>query len=412
MIVNRTEQIMLNGSLKISEMCHLAKNLYNEGNYIIRQEFITNGKWIRYRQLDKMLQPSENYKSIPAQSSQQTLMLLDRNWKSFFKSIKEWKKNSGKFKGMPKLPKYKRKDGESLLIFTNQQAKIKEGFLNLPSKIGVRVKTRIKGVLNQVRIIPKGVGYILEIVYEKVVESLNLDRNRIIGIDVGLRNIVTIGNNIGKQPIVVKGGVVKSINQYYNKENARLSEIYTRQQTRETNGVIPKGMRVKKGLSAKWLHVKRDNKINDFFHKTSRFIIDYCIGNNIGTIVFGHNNDWKQNIDLGKKTNQNFVQIPVSKLQQQIRYKAEDIGDDFIVQEESYTSKCSFLDGESIEHHDMYLGKRVSRGIFRSMLGVKINADVNASYNIIRKAVVNAFPKGRVDAIEGVGLHPLIVIIQ
>ena len=255
-------------------MCHLAKNLYNEGNYIIRQEFITNGKWIRYRQLDKMLQLSENYKSIPAQSSQQTLMLLDRNWKSFFKSIKEWKKNSGKFKGMPKLPKYKRKDGESLLIFTNQQAKIKEGFLNLPSKIGVRVKTRINGVLNQVRIIPKGVGYILEIVYEKVVESLNLDRNRIIGIDVGLRNIVTIGNNIGKQPIVVKGGVVKSINQYYNKENARLSEIYTRQQTRETNGVIPKGMRVKKGLSTKWLQVKRDNKINDFFHKTSRFIID------------------------------------------------------------------------------------------------------------------------------------------
>ena len=211
---------------------------------------------------------------------------------------------------------------------------------------------------------------------------------------------------------MVKGGVVKSINQYYNKKNARLNEIYTRQQTRETNGVIPKGMRVKKGLSAKWLQVKRDNKINDFFYKTSRFIIDYCIENNIGTIVFGHNNDWKQNINLGKKTNQNFVQIPVSKLQQQIRYKAEDVGDDFIVQEESHTSKCSFLDGESIEHHDMYLGKRVSRGIFRSVLRMKINADVNASYNIIRKTVVNAFPKGRVDAIEGVGLHPLTVIIQ
>lgn len=412
MNVTRTEQIRLNGNPKLHELCHLAKNIYNEGNYIIRQEFISNGKWIRYNQLDKMLQQSENYKSLPAQSAQQALKILDQDWKSFFKSIKEWKKNPSKFLGMPKLPHYKRKDGETLLVFTNQQAKIKDGVLSFPSKLGLKVKTRVKGVLNQVRIIPKGVGYVLEIIYEKAVESLNLDRSRVIGIDVGLRNIITIGNNIGVQPIVVKGGVVKSINQYYNKENARLNEIYTRQQTRETKGEIQKGMRVKKGMSAKCLQVKRANKINDFFHKTSRFVIDYCIENNIGTIVFGHNDNWKQNINLGKKTNQNFVQIPVGKLQKQIQYKSEDIGNNFIIQEESYTSKCSFLDNESIEYHDKYLGNRVNRGIFISSNGIKINADVNASYNIIKKAVVNAFPQGRADAIEGVGLHPLTVVIQ
>ena len=395
MEVIRTEQIWLNPDYTLSELCHFSKNLWNEANYQVRQEFFTTGEWMRYNTLAGNLKTSENYKSINAQTAQQILKILDRSWKAFFKTIREWSNHPEKFLGRPKLPGYKAKDGEFLLVFTNQQVKIENGCIIFPKKLLLNVKTRLGDDTNirEARIIPKGTGYVLEIVYEKKAEPLNLDKDRIVGIDFGLRNIVTMSNNIGEQPIVIKGGVLKSINQYYNKRKAELQSIYDRQG-------------IKTGTVERKLTEKRNRKIKDVMHKISRYIINWCIDHNVGTIVIGHNDNWKQEAELGKRNNQNFVSIPYYLLTHDIQYKGEEIGNTVKLQEESHTSKCSFIDNEPIEHHEKYMGKRIKRGIFRSAKGILINADVNGSLNIIRKAVSKAFPQGNADGIEGVGLHP------
>ena len=399
MQVKRTEQIWIPLSKQISSLCHLSKNLYNEGNYLIRQELFSNKKWVKYNQLNKQLKNSENYKTLPAQTSQQILQLLDKNYKSFFNSIKEYGKHPEKFKEQPKIPRYKQKDGESLLIFTNQQAKIKNGWLILPKKVGLKLKTRIKNRLREVRIIPKGVGYVVEIVYEKNVKKIKRNKKGIVGIDIGVRNLVTMVNNIGVQPIVVKGGIAKSINQYYNKQKGVLQSIYDKQD-------------IKTGEKMQRLIVKRERKLNDLFHKISRYIVEWCVQHSIDRIVIGHNDNWKQNVNMGRTINQNFVNIPFNKLIQMITYKAEEQRIEVVLQDESHTSKCSFLDNETVEHHEEYMGKRMSRGVFRSKNGIIINADVNGGYNIVRKAFPKAYQKWNADGVEGVGLHPVRINVE
>ena len=395
MKIIRTEQIWIKGDSIISNLCHLSKNLYNQANYIIKNAEKEN--WIRYGDLNKILkEESENYQSLPAQTSQQILKLLDKSWTSFFRAIKAWKKHPNNFYSKPNPPRYKKKNGEHVLVFTNQQCKIKDGILKFPKKVNLEIKTRLLDATNlrEVRIIPKGVGYVAEIVYEKEVEVEKKDESRVVGIDIGVRNLITIVNNIGLKPIVVKGGVAKSINQFYNKEKARVQSIYDLQG-------------IKYGSKIQKLTVKRERKLNDYFHNVSRFVVDWCSKHDIGQIIVGHNDNWKQKVNIEKKNNQSFVQIPFDKLIQKIAYKAEEVGITLKEQEESHTSICSFLDNEPIEHHDRYLGKRVKRGIFRTVRGILINADVNAGYNIIKKAVSKAFAKVEADGIEGVALHPL-----
>lgn len=188
MIINRVEQIQINKTHYLWEycdtICFKAKNLYNYANYLIRQEFINNGKWVRYNALDKLLKNHETYKELPAQTAQQILKLLDRSWKSFFKAIKDWNKNKSKYLGRSKLPKYKKKDGRSVTIFTNQQCKIKSGYLTFP-KTKLKLKTKVEGSLREVRIIPKGTIYIIEIVYQKEINTISKQPKRIAGIDLG-----------------------------------------------------------------------------------------------------------------------------------------------------------------------------------------------------------------------------------
>lgn len=388
----RTEQIWLVPDDIISGLCHLSKNLWNEANYIVRQEFFRTGKWTRYNTLAGMLKVSENFRELPAATAQQVLRVLDRSWNSFFKACKEWSKNPGKFLGRPKMPGYKQKCGEFVLILTNQQVRIEGGYVVFPKKLDMKVKTRLGDDTNirEIRIIPKGTGYVLEIVYKKKVESLNLDPSRVAGIDFGVRNIVTMANNIGEPPIVIKGGAVKSINQYYNKRRAGLLSTYDRH-----------GIRTGKALQK--LTGQRNRKIRDAMHKISRYLINWCIDHNIGTIVIGYNETWKQHADIGRRNNQNFVSIPHYLLAHDIEYKGEEVGIAVKSQEESHTSKCSFLDCEPVEHRNRYAGKRISRGLFRSGKGILMNADVNGALNIIRKAIPEAF---KADGIEGVGLHP------
>ncbi|KYD34735.1 hypothetical protein B4114_3031 [Geobacillus stearothermophilus] len=393
-LVTRVEQHQINSYHYLyhycNDLCFKSKNLYNYANYIVRQEFINNNEWIRYNSLDKMLKHEQVYKELPAQTSQQILRLLDKNWKSFFKAIKDWIKNKEKYLGKPKLPKYKKKNGRNVVIFTNQQCKIKDGYIKFP-KTDLKLKTKVIEGLQQVRIVPKGSIYVIEVVYKKEIPNMIRESNRVVGIDLGLDNFVTMVNNIGETPIVINGKGIKSINQYYNKQKAYFQSILKKQ-----NG-LDWSKRLEK------LTLKRNNKIKDFMHKASRHVVDWCVKHNIDTIVIGKNDNWKQEVDLGKRLNQAFVQIPYDMFIHQLRYKAEEQGVRVIVTEESYTSKCSFLDMEEIKKQKQYKGKRIKRGLFQSEKGILINADVNGAYNIIRKV----FPKAFADGIEGVGLHPV-----
>ncbi len=401
MKIIRTEQIWIKGDSIISNLCHLSKNLYNQANYIIKNAEKEN--WIRYGDLNKILkEESENYQSLPAQTSQQILKLLDKSWTSFFRAIKAWKKHPDNFLKKPNPPYYKKKNGEHILIFTNQQCHIKDGILKFPKKVGIEVKTRLPDTTNlrEVRIIPKGVGYVCEIVYEKEVEVEEKDQSRMVGIDFGSTNIITIVNNIGLKPIVVKddGMGIKSINQFYNKRKAELQSIYDKQ-------------KVKYGNKMRKLETKRNKKLKNEIHNITRWIVDWCIKHEIGQIIVGHNDNWKQKIEIGRRNNQNFVQIPFDTIIQKLSYKIEEVGIILKEQEESHTSICSFLDNEPIKHHNKYLGKRIKRGLFRTAKGLLINADVNAGYNIIAKSEPEAFLKREADGVGGCALHPMCCFI-
>jgi len=393
--IQLTEQIQHKKTLELSHLCHLAKNLYNLANFHYRQFFFKLEEFLSYYDLQVILKDHEAYKVLPAQTSQQILRLVIQNWKSYWRALKEYQIDPSKFFAKPKIPKYKKKNGESIVIFTNQNTRIKNGMIYFPKKTRLPpLKTRIEKY-QQIRIIPKGRYYIYEIIYNREVEDLGLDRNRIISIDLGINNLLTTANNIGLHPLIVKGKVVKSINQWYNKVRG-LNRSYVDSSHQET-----------KRMSIQTR--KRNNKIKDFFHKTSRKLIDYCIHNNIGTIIIGYNEKWKQNSNIGKRNNQNFVSIPHYQLIRMIQYKARLVSIDMFLTDESYTSKCSALDNEPIKKQKKYLGKRVKRGLFQSNQGIKINADVNGAWNILRKVVPTAF-QGK--GIEAMVLSPQIVKIS
>lgn len=399
----RTEQIWFQPNKTISNLCHLSKNLYNQANYIIKQTLDKEKKWVHFGDLENIFNgkgtnPSENYKQLPSNTAQHILISIDKSWKCFFNSIKSWKKNPDKFHSKPNPPHYKKKNGEHILFFTNRQCKIKDNILKFPKKVGLELETRLSDNTNlrEVRIIPKGVGYVCEIVYEREVEVEEENKDRVVGIDFGSKNIIAMVNNIGLKPIVIKddGSGIKSINQFYSKRKAELQSIYDLQG-------------IKDGDKLRRLKEKRDKKANNWIHKLTRWIVDWCIKHNIGTIIVGHNPNWKQKIKLGCRNNQNFVLIPFDKIIQKLSYKAEELGIALKEQEESHTSKCSFLDDELLEHHNKYVGKRIIRSLFRSAKGIIIHADVNGAYNIVKKAIPEAFVKTKVNGGGGCALHPL-----
>ncbi len=390
-----SETIYIKPSDQLSKLCHLAKNLYNLANWYVRQDFLKLNNFLNYYDLDYILKDKQVFRKLPSQTSQQILKLVNRNWRSYFRALEEFRANPKKFKNKPRIPRYKKKNGESIVIFTNQQCRIKEGYLFFPKRANLKLtKTRIKEKLKEVRIIPLGIKYKIEMIYEKLEQDLGLNKNNILSIDLGLNNLITAVNNIGLDPIIIKGKVIKSINQYYNKQLAHYRSIENKKSNFQDTKRIQK------------LHLKRNNKINTIFHRISRLLIDYCIENNLGTIIIGYNDGWKQNINIGKKNNQKFVQIPFLRLINQVKYKSELIGITVITINENHTSKCSFLDNEEIRHHNKYVGKRISRGLFRTSNGTLINADVNAGYNIMKKVFPNSV---KVDGIEAFGLMPQVI---
>lgn len=365
-------------SKDIDILCFLSKNLYNRANYCLRQSFIATKKLPNEFELTGKLARRFNvdYKALPAQTSQQIIKLLYKNWKSFFASIKEYRKSPSKFLGRPKLPKYKDKlNGRNIIVFTNQQCKLKDNLIYFPKQSNLKpLKTRVEN-LQQVRIVPNTTGYIIEVVYNQTINTVLTKPNSYLGIDLGLNNFATLFNNTDYSSFIVNGKPLKSINQYYNKELARLKSYLGN----------------KSSHKIRKLTLKRNNKIIDYIHKSSKLIVEYAIKYQIETIVIGNNKDWKQEINLGKKNNQNFVQLPFATLISQIQYKALLNGIKVEVTEESYTSKTDHLALEPMKHieKENRLGKRIKRGLFKSSTNKLINCDVNGAIGMIIKVAGN-----------------------
>jgi putative transposase len=357
----------------LDNISFLSKNLYNSALYYIRGYKEETGKFIRYNDLYKQIKKSNDYNLLPSGTAQQNLMLIDKNLTSYFKILSKYKKNNKSLSGHPKFPKYKDKiKGRNVVIFTYIQIRLKNGYIHFPKKTMIQpIKTKVKS-LKQVRIIPQSSCYVIEIVYEKQ-ENQKLNNNNYLSIDLGLNNLMTCYDTKNNKSFIINGKPAKSINQFYNKKRTTLQSNLIKNHNKYTSNRLNN------------LTLKRNNKIQDYLHKSSRFIVNYCVENQISNMIVGYNKEWKQDINIGKRNNQNFIQIPHMKLINMLEYKSKLEGISLIQNEESYTSKCSALDLEPLNKHENYMGKRIKRGLFISSNGIKINADLNGALNILRK---------------------------
>ncbi|WP_129678441.1 RNA-guided endonuclease TnpB family protein [Candidatus Chloroploca sp. Khr17] len=368
-----------------------AKNLHNAANYIVRQAFIFDGRYLNYHEMNRRMKTTEPYQALPRKVSQQVLMLLDKNWKSFFAALATYRTNPAAFTGKPGLPTYLDKTkGRFALVYTIQaisRPALAQQVIK-PSGLDIHVQTKQTRIA-QVRIVPRSGFYVVEVIYERAVEPAAVDPQLVAGIDIGLNNLAAIASNKpGFVPVLVHGRPIKHINQFYNKRKAHLQ---AKLGAKGTTALMER------------ITVRRNRQITHYLHTHSHRIIELLVEEGIGTLVIGKNDGWKQEIALGRRTNQNFVQVPHARFIEMLTYKAKLVGITVVVRNESHTSKCSFFDDEPVAHHDQYVGRRIKRGLFRTRDGRLINADVNGAYNIIRKAIPNAFSNG----IEGVVGHPV-----
>lgn len=376
----------------IDEAAFASKNLYNAALYEVRQAFIKRGYRIYYSELYHLMKSHEAYRALPAKVAQQVLRLLDKNWTAYQEVLKSYQADPGKFRRGPKMPGYKDKlKGRNILVYTIQaisSRSLKCGII-APSGLSIEIKTKQKDIA-QVRIVPHDNHYVVEVIYEQP-EKQGVYLDWVAGIDIGLNNLATLtSNKSGFVPRIVNGRPVKSINQFYNKERSRLQSC------------LPEKQYTTRQLG--FLTNKRTRRINHYLHAASKKIIDLLVSEQIGVLVIGKNPEWKQEANMGKRNNQNFIQVPHARFIDMLAYKAKLVGIKVLLTEESYTSKCSFLDNEPIGKHEHYEGQRVRRGLFRSHYGTLINADVNGAYNIIRKVAPKSF-----EGVEGVVVHPRLL---
>jgi putative transposase len=377
-----------------------SKNLYNAANYVIRQSFIREGVYLGYYEMHRRMKDHEAYQALPAKVAQRVLRILDKNWQSFFAAKAACQADPSKFLGRPKLPSYKDKQrGRNLLVYTAQALSIpalRQGLI-APSMLDITVQTKQQNV-QQARIVPRHGYYVVEVVYEREPIQAAVDPALYAGVDIGIDNLATLtSTKVGFAPRVVNGRPVKSINQFYNKRRAKLQSQLGESHTSQ---------RLER------IGTKRTRRIDHELHTASRRIIDLLVAEGIGTLVIGKNPLWKQEVNLGRRTNQNFVSIPHARFIAMLTYKAELVGVQVIVTEESYTSKASFLDGDMLPIYDTtkpaptFSGRRVKRGLYRAADGTPINADVNGAYNIMRKVAPEAFAQGS----RGCVVHPMRLV--
>lgn len=404
----------------ILSLSRLTNNLYNHANFIVRQNFFHNlneknkSKYLSFYDMDKVLRRmnEENYQKLLKQTAQQTLKVLHQNWQSFFKSIKDYKQNPHKYKGRPKPPKYRTSGGLNQIILTNQQCKIKDGVLCFPKIFeGLQFKCFQAEKLTEVKIIPNTIGGFDVFVGYKIEDTtMKQDNDHYLSIDLGLDNFIAMTSNQGLTPVLVNGKGLKAKNQYFNnalllaklelercqngvdysvkRQIERLktkgimknlyqsdfetfSELINQNKQKKSKQYVTKHM--------KQLYRKRHNQMMDFFHKISRFVVDYCVKHDISQVIVGHNKGQKQQSKI-----KHFNQIPIFKFINLLEYKLREVGIILHQVEESYTSGTSFLDDEQPNKSNYDKNRRVQRGLFKSSNGL-INADVNGALQIMKK---------------------------
>ena len=382
MILSRTFEIKKDKWL--NEQFNLSTLLYNQGRHFINEYYKKESKFLSYCELDKLLKNLTElnfYKQMcKSQVAQQCLKQLNSNYTSYFKALKDFKKNPNKYNGMPKKPKFKTK--QNGITFTYQSIKIKDQFIviNKDHKIHIPNKVYNKELDNfkTISFIPFYNKVKVIIAYETKELNTDLNLDEYLSIDLGINNLCTCISS--DDCFILNGKPLKSINQFYNKKLSKLqSERPLKGEKQDFNYNSSK---------IDNLSHKRIKKIDDFLHKASKYLVDFCVKHKIGTIVIGRNKEWKESIQLSKFINQKFVYIPFYKLFKMIEYKCKRIGINLVTQEESYTSKCDSLSFESIEFHKNYLGKRIRRGLFKSGIGKIVNADINGALNILRKYLI------------------------
>ena len=376
----------------IRELCHIAKNLANEAIYNVRQYYFSEGEFLKYEKNYTLLKNSPNYKALNSNMAQQILKEVDGSFKSFFSLLKLAKQGKYAFRDC-RLPHYLPKDGYTTLVIGFVRLKGNKlilPFSNSFKKTHKAVEITIPPILldkkvKEIRIIPKAKARFFEIqyIYEAECVQRNLNTNNALALDLGINNLVTAVSSNGKS-FIIDGKKLKSINQWFNKENARLQSIKDKQHygKKSTN-------------RQKAIARSRNNKVNDYMNKAACKVINYCIANDMGTLVVGYNETFQRGGHIGKRNNQNFVNIPYGQLRSKLEYLCKMNGIIFVKQEESYTSKSSFWDRDDIPVYNadnpreyQFSGKRIHRGQYKTAGGKIINADVNGALNIMRKSSV------------------------
>ena len=400
MNLTETHQIRPNHKLYsiCDELCFKSKNLYNAALFEFRQSYFDKEEdTLTWQNINRIFNQSNqfDYRELPSKVSNTVLKKLGNNISSFWSLIKK-----SNYKKKVNLPKYLHKtDGRFIVEFNKQTFSNKRdkdnNLIICKSSLNLIIPTKVDNP-QQIRIIPKTGCYVIEVIYE-IKENKPKQNQRIASIDLGLNNLATVVTNDGDNPILISGKKIKSINQYYNKI------------TSQKKALLPYNVFTSKSLDRLWL--KRNNKISYEIHKITKFLANYFDERDVSKVIIGNNSGWKNGINIGKRNNQNFVNIPYTKFINQLTYKCQLLGITVITREESYTSKASFLDYDEIPNYKegathKFSGKRIKRGLYRSTTR-KINADVNGAYNIMVKENPNYIISKR----EQLGFNPTLIKI-
>ena len=378
------------------ELCFKSKNLYNAALFEFRQSYFNKEEdTLTWQNINRIFNQSNqfDYRELPPKVSNTVLKKLGNNISSFCSLVKKSDYNK-----KVRLPKFLHKtDGRFIVEFNKQTFSNKRdednNLIICKSSLNLRIPTKVENP-QQVRIVPKTGCYVIEVIYE-IKENKMKQNQRVASIDLGLNNLATVVTNDGDNPILISGKKIKSINQYYNKMASKQKSL------------LPNNIFTSKSLARLWL--KRNNKISYEIHKITKFLANYFDERDVSKVIIGNNTDWKNGINLGRRNNQNFVNIPYSKFINQLTYKCQLLGITVITREESYTSKASFLDYDEIPNYNdetkpKFSGKRIKRGLYRSTTR-KINADVNGAYNIMAKENPNYIISNR----EQLGFNPILI---
>jgi IS605 OrfB family transposase len=377
----------------LRELCRIAKNLTNQAIYNVRQHYFQEKQYLRYESNYHELKNCQSYKLLNSNMAQQTLKNVDTMFKSFFALIKLAKQGKYNFRYI-KLPNYLPKNGYANLIIADFKIK-DDNTLTIPysytfkKKYETKIQVKVPKILEdkkvkQIQIIPKFNARFFEIqyIYEIQEENIKLNTNNALAIDLGVNNLCTCITNTGKS-FIIDGRKLKSINQFFNKQNAKLQSIKDKQN-------------IKRQTKQQYLiSRKRKNRVDDYINKTCRYIINYCLSNDIGTLVIGYNQSFQNKANLGKRNNQIFTQLPFGKIREKLEYLCRRYDINYVLQEESYTSKASFFDNDNLPTYNMdnpqtyeFSGSRVKRGLYQTKDGYLFNADCNGALNILRKSSV------------------------